>query len=184
MGISSWLTADTKESVSIGGFIGGKSKPVYLLQPGAEEHIEEYFYDGYGSFGEVNAYAWLAEKNMGIYSSSLGVSIDSGDFVSPDGVRFFHCKINKSKAELESFLKFLPKGSTLNDSDGFETYSSCIDIDGISDTVNKHIDAGRLKVYPISTLLDIKYPLKFSYNKDAIYEDLPASEDCPAQGLG
>lgn len=25
-------------------------------------------------------------------------------------------------------------------------------------------------------------PLKFSFNKDAIYEELPASEDCPRQG--
>ena len=30
--------------------------------------------------------------------------------------------------------------------------------------------------------LDIKIPLKFSFNKDAVYEDLPASESCRQQG--
>ena len=30
---------------------------------------------------------------------------------------------------------------------------------------------------------EVMYPLKFSFSKDAVYEDLPASNDCPYQGF-
>jgi hypothetical protein len=33
-----------------------------------------------------------------------------------------------------------------------------------------------------SKSITLTYPLKFSFNPDAVYEDLPASESCPFQG--
>ena len=113
MGFFSWKTADTNESIAnIHSNHPNAGRTVYLLQPGGKEPVEETAYNGYGDFGDVDAFAWLAEMN------------------------------------------------------GYGTPGSDIQtrrMDGI-------------------IALDIKIPLKFSFNKDAVYEDLPASESCRQQG--
>lgn len=60
MGVYSYLTADKHESIKI-----GSGKKAYLLIP-AEfvplygcEHITDAYYDGYGSFGGVDAHEFL-----------------------------------------------------------------------------------------------------------------------------
>ena len=118
MGFFSWRTADTNESIANAySEHPNAHRKAYLLQPNGKLPVEEPDYEGYGVFGDVDAYAWLAEMNdLGVPGSDVqvrrGVGIDA--FFSP-GVK-------------------------------------------------------------------LKYPLKFSYNKDAVYEDLPASEHCPQQG--
>ena len=113
MGFFSWKTADTNESI-LNRFAcedhGIPVKTVYLLQPNGLPPIEETSYEGYGVFGEIDAYSWLA--------SMKGLGDDRMDgidlaFDNPD---------------------------------------------------------------------QIEFPLKFSFNKNAKYEELPASEDCPYQG--
>lgn len=44
-------------------------------------------------------------------------------------------------------------------------------------------DELRYKAIRFESDTPLKYPLKFSFNKDAVYEDLPASENCPCQGF-
>ena len=115
MGFFSWNTADTNESIAnIHSGHPNADRTVYLLQPDGKAPIEETVYDGYGIFGNVDAYAWLAEMN------GLGIP----------GLR-------------------------------------------IDDRRLAGIDAARE---------DIKYPLKFSFHKNAVYEDLPASTSCRYQG--
>lgn len=115
MGLFSWITADTQESIRVDG-----PRTVYLLRPHGAEPLEQPVYEGYGVFGGVDAYDWLADMNE--------VPASGGERRG-DGIDFFY----------------------------------------------RHSDAG--------TLDRIKYPLKFSYNKDAVYEDLPASGSCPYQGF-
>lgn len=109
MGLFSWLTSDTNESIRVFG-----PRPVYLLQPNGEPPLEQPVYEGYGVFGGVDAYEWLADMN---------------------GV---------------------PRGDGERRGDGIELEFS-----------------GR----------EIEYPLKFSFNKDAVYEELKASKYCPNQGF-
>ena len=120
MGFFSWMTADTAKSISniyAEEDYGKKCHTVYLLQPNGADAIEEASYEGYGVFGGVDAYAWLAVAN-GVASET-----DTEDEQRTKGIE----------------LAFSGE--------------------------------------------DYNYPLKFSFNKSAVYEDLPASADCPNQGF-
>ena len=118
MGFFSWKTADTNESIA------NREAPhpnagrtVYLLQPNGAPPIQEDDYVGYGVFGGVDAFAWLAEMN------GLGTP----------GLRIEERRSFGARAYLDD--------------------------------------------------VPLKYPLKFSFNKDAVYEDLPASTWDPYQGF-
>lgn len=50
MGFFSWLTADTKRSLSV-----FSNRPSYLLQPNGKPPISTDTYDGFGNFGDTNA---------------------------------------------------------------------------------------------------------------------------------
>lgn len=121
MGCFSWNTADTNESIPLVDVDDPDHMPrtVYLLQP-TGFNIEEKEYEGYGMFGNANAYAWLSYMNIP-----------------------WEQKINKTNDELISL------GIDLFFS---EEYSS------------------------------ITHPLKFSFDKDAKYDALPASTSCDFQG--
>ena len=110
MGFFSWNTADTNESIAnIHSGHPNADRTVYLLQPDGKAPIEETAYNGYGVFGDVDAYAWLAEINgLGTPGSSIEARREKG--------------------------------------------------------ISAYCDKDCLK-----------YPLKFSFSNDAIYEDLPAS---------
>jgi len=60
MGFFSFTTADTQEPIR--NKHTGESKPVYLIQPKGAP-ICEPAYDGYGIFGGVDIYVWIAEQN-------------------------------------------------------------------------------------------------------------------------
>ena len=119
MGFFSWKTADTKESIL--NVHTGEHRTVYLLQPDGKPPIEETAYDGYGIFGGVDAYVWLADNNL----NTASIRVWDGD----DAVR------------------------------GYGVSMGC------------------------SPNVILKYPLKFSFNKNAVYEELDASENCPNQGF-
>ena len=116
MGFTSWLTANTKESIR-NRYAGG-CRTVYLLQPYGRSPIKEEAYEGYGVFGDIDAFVWLAMHNL------------------PDD-------------HLRQFAD---------------------DIDRIRD-IGCELDNDKCLA-----------PLKFSFDKDAVYEKLPASEYDPRQG--
>ncbi|WP_413694427.1 hypothetical protein [Psychromonas sp. KJ10-2] len=41
-----------------------KTQVVYLIQPKNKKPVIEYAYCGYGIFGSVDAFEWLAKKNL------------------------------------------------------------------------------------------------------------------------
>ena len=61
MGFFSWLTSDTRKSIS-NRYSRRRALPVYLVTPD-NEHIFEKRYEGYGEFGGFDAYALLAKWN-------------------------------------------------------------------------------------------------------------------------
>jgi hypothetical protein len=124
MGFFSWKTADSKESIAnIHSTHQNARKPVYLLQPN-KDPICETAYDGYGVFGGVDAYAWLAKMN-----------------IQTDEVK--KLDLYEDSSELRS------KGIDLF----YENRES------------------------------ITFHLKFSFNPNANYSELGASEDCEFQGF-
>lgn len=64
MGFFSWNTADTQESIpnNLSGQFNGRV--VFMLQPNGAPVITESAYKGYGVFGGVDAFIWLAENNL------------------------------------------------------------------------------------------------------------------------
>jgi hypothetical protein len=121
MGMFSWLTSDGEESIA-NVYSGRETKTVYLLQPNGKPPIKESAYEGYGDFGNVDAYVWLAEQNAG----PLNIDISQME--------------HEGKRDLGIHLAF-----------------------------------HRTK--------EVVYPLKFSFNENAIYENLPAAKECPEQGF-
>lgn len=126
MGFFSWKTADSKESIAnMHAVHPNSARTVYMLQPNGKEPIIERFYEGYGVFGGVDAYAWLARMNID----------------TPEVQQLFQ------RGDVEK-LRLI----------GIEFAFS---------------EEGR----------KCQYPLKFSFDFNAYYECLPASEMCDNQGF-
>ena len=111
------LTADNQESIR--NIYAGECRTVYLLQPDGKPSIKEEAYEGYGVFGSVDAFVWLAMHNL-----------------SAEHLRQFENDIERVRDH----------GCAMEN-------------------------------------VDCAIPLKFSFDKDAVYEKLPASEYDPSQGF-
>lgn len=178
MGMFSWLTADTDVSISSSH---NAMPPVYLLQPGGKEPIMEELYDGYGHFGGVDAYEWLAKENLSpellkAYLDDsprnelrvLGIGLEMG--------RYFYCPETGDNWVVfhVGYAWLLPNAKA-----HYGTYEEIIE--GFGASANDLIKTGRFVEKRFSD--SVRYPLKFSFNPKAKYEDLPASEGCENQGF-
>ncbi|EKZ5942112.1 MULTISPECIES: hypothetical protein [Enterobacterales] len=178
MGFFSWLTADTKKSIP-NAHSNREVKTVYLLQPRGKKHIAEHAYQGYGVFGDVDAYVWLARRNAEHFGfnpngmdieklRSLGLSIDLGEVCKDTHTGdFWH--IFSDARELVAGKCFLG------------TWSQ--EIPELGASANELVENGRFEVLEIKAVKGLPYPLKFSFDEKAVYEQLQASENCPAQGF-
>lgn len=168
MGFFSYLTADTNQSVS-NIHSGLPHRPVYLLQPNGEPAIKEPAYEGYGHFGGVCCFDWLSIMNFGDDTFvDLAIMADSGHyFEDDDGV--YACKMHISEKALKHLIKHKPIRL-------FEHFEAEVK-NGL--TANQFIASGDWKTKNI----ELKHPLKFSFDPEAVYEDLPASQSCPNQGF-
>lgn len=176
MGMFSWLTSDTQESIIAWPFNKGEQRTVYMLRPNGEAPIAEPQYEGYGDFGDVDAYDWLARAN---------VPAETLAPLSDEDVRLLGVHLGVGNYYLDTQtgkkLAIFHKGGSLFDPDIIEhpgiTYGAPLsDYDG--KCANDLIAEGRL----VRKSYELKYPLKFSYDPNACYEDLPAAKDCPKQG--
>lgn len=174
MGFFSWLTADTRSSIA-NSHSQRPTRTVYLLQPEGKAPIREDNYEGYGVFGEVDAYDWLARQNIpaerlqGLSEDDIremGVTLDCGSYYvdTQDGTK--HSIFHKGSALIDPEIKV-----------HLVTYDTPIEHFGGA-TGNELIASGRL----ISRAFHIEKPLKFSYDPNARYEDLDASPSCEEQG--
>lgn len=183
MGFFSWLTSDTKKSIA-SRYSVKRTKTVYLLQPNGGSPIQEDDYEGYGVFGGVDAYDWLAENNLpqSVIESyegetrSLGIALDCGiTYLEDKEGNLFAC--NDTAAHLVTHFK---EASVTKLDNGTNTLLSLGD-EVIKDTVSGLIEKGLLKWCSLTDT--IKNPLKFSRRQSAKYETLPAANNCPDQGF-
>ena len=182
MGYFSWLTGDTKESISNSDSCRG-AQTVYLLQPNGQDAIKESDYEGYGVFGHIDAYEWIAKQNLSsellnkaeeldIELRNLGINMVMGKY-------FLDIRTNKKYVFMGS--EMFDDLNTFVDDDGKQTnYGGTF----TGETINDLIKNGIWIEKPLTDFLGkVKHPLKFSFNKDAVYEDIGESSSCPDQGF-
>ncbi len=179
MGMFSWLTADTQETIAnIHSGHPNAGRPVYLLRPDGKPPVCEPAYEGYGFFNRACAYKWLARNNTRFNSHHIGVLLAHGD-VARDrhGVYYMY----GNDADEQALLR-----EALNEDVAVVSYNSGDDmivIDGEKKTYNDWVTDGGLMEITYRELVGIKYPLKFSFDKHAQYDALPESRNCPNQGM-
>lgn len=173
MGCFSWLTADTKESVLI-----DNDRTSYLLQPDGKPPIKEENYSGSGNFGNKNAYVWVAENNL---PEHIVKTLSENELFTA-GVNIalgrFYKDANTGKT-IMIFSRGLAEGIEPRPDEFFPgRYDQAIPgYDG--KTANDLIAEGRF----IEQTFNCRNPIKISFNENADYNSLPASEDCPNQGF-
>lgn len=176
MGFFSWLTSDTEESIA--NVHTGQSRPVYLLQPGGKEPICEPAYAGYGKFGGVDAYEWVARMN---------VPMDALTCLDHDQVRTIGLLMtdgtvlrDTQTGELWSIQRYVPAEVDVKVNNFPHSWMTVIPELGM--TPSELRESGRFVSVRLRDHMDIQFPLKFSFDKNAVYEDLPAAKNCPHQG--
>ena len=175
MGFFSWETADTKESIPnihANNDVANAGRPVYLLQPNGEPPIKECAYAGHGRFGGVDAYEWLARMNFNNDDICLAINAECGNYYyCPENDTYYICTIHLEPETLALVLNV-----DISKVKGFSHYDQVQPNGETPNTLIKNERGEKRKVA-------LRYPLKFSFNPDAVYEDLPASKDCPYQGF-
>lgn len=178
MGNFSWLTADSKRSIWCTDS-GQKVREAFLLQPNGETPISEPAYEGYGVFGGVDAYVWLAQHNIpaerlkGLSADdirSVGISLGCGAYYVDRDTGKKYSVFHTGADIIDPEITHLPY-----------TYAEPIpEFDGRM--ANDMIAEGKLVRHEFKDEF-VKVPLKFSFNANAVYENLPASDECPNQGV-
>ena len=187
MGFFSWLTADTQESIPVSISPRHKGRTVYMLQPGDEPALAEPQYYGDGVFDGENAYVWLARHHM---TSEQIAEIEKQADGNPDlldrlmhmvGVSIEMGKYYVHRDTGEKYSVFHP----VHPATGVEvthinaTYDQPVkEFGGLKP--NEAIESGLLIQHDVP---EPRFPLKFSFDPNAVYEDLPASRICPNQGI-
>lgn len=176
MGFFSWKTSDTEESIA--NDHTGHCRPVYLLQPGGQEPICEPAYEGYGIFGGVDAYEWAARANVPaeVLAGMTDDQVRDLGLIMTDGtvLRDTHT------GELWSIRRHVPAGIGVNVYNFPHDWRTVIPELGMSPSDLR--SQGRFEQVRLRDLLEIKYPLKFSFDKDTVYEDVKPAKNCPHQG--
>jgi len=177
MGFFSWMTSDTEESIA--NIHTGHCRPVYLLQPGGQEPICEPAYDGFGVFGGVDAYVWLAKANLPAdLEERIGddQALRALGFTMADGTV---CRDTQT-GEIWSIRYSLPEELGIFFKNFPHSWMTVIPEIGLSPS--ELCENGRFERVKLRELLEIKFPLKFSFDKDAVYEDVSPAKNCPHQG--
>jgi hypothetical protein len=166
MGFFSWNTADTDESIA-NVHSGKPVKTVYLIQPNGLPAIKESHYQGHGHFGEIDAYAWLAGMNFGDEKLvDVAINADCGRYLEDDKAIYL-CSLHLSS---KNFKKVVP------------TAKKIVMFSNYNEVLPNGMTGSQMTAQGFSKSIELKYPLKFSFNPDAQYESLKASESCPFQG--
>jgi hypothetical protein len=178
MGFFSFQTSDTKTSIYNVQSQLFADRPVFMLQPMGRSPIRESAYEGYGVFGGIDAHEWLFNTN----ARSFG--LDPNDFTADER------RIMGISLELGSVSQDIETGelwSNMTDMRPFiggeyfpGTYAD--PIPRYFKSLNELKSEGRLRSVEICDLIDIPYPLKFSFDYMAEYDALPAAKPCPHQG--
>jgi len=192
MGLFSFTTCDTDESIPC-EFAEHENtgKKVFFLMPDGQPNLEEENYGGYGVFGGVDVYNWLARQNIPIpkYSDPedirvAGVYLDSDSFkIYQLGKNFVFYDVSFVLVEhiktllTEKFGKIKVKVvKTYAEPVSFFDGKSINDIRDITELLG-------INTLKISDLMTITHHIKLSFNPVAKYEHEGKSGSCEYQGF-
>tara|TARA_R110001583_G_scaffold52147_7_gene162204 strand:- start:1338 stop:1943 length:606 start_codon:yes stop_codon:yes gene_type:complete len=195
MGFFSFKTCDDDESIpsSYVGTHKNKLKKVYLLQPDGEKPVEEANYEGYGVFGGVDVYEWLARQNISDIPEDadieevrlMGIYLDSLELFAKGNVVAFMKKP-------DFFVDLIKRKFTEKYNDQAYTFvlvddysSPIVELDGLN--LNELDNASRkqnadVKLIDIKEFIHITRPIKLSFDKNANYAMHRESQSCEYQG--
>lgn len=171
----SWLTADTQESIATtcAPMHPNSYRPVFLLQPDDEEPIGSHAYEGQAFFGSYNAYIWLACNNLDeqLFANCTYEDLHLIGYALYHRMFYRDTQTNEELCIFYDFRHIFPH---------LTYYPQRFDrvIPELGGTGKALVKSGRLERLNYAS----NYPLKFSFDPDAVYEDLPASEPCPNAG--
>lgn len=175
MGQFSWLDCVKGEQV-----IDNKIKDVYVLVPKEfrkeyGEKIREYRYDGYGEFGGYDIYELVADWNREYLSKhpehEFGHAKKRAEFVK---------KYQEKNPEYKERIDF-----KVSDKEWYKAYA---DLSKSREEVAETTQWGEWRSIGIDLACydednaRLKYPIKITYNDDAVYEDCEPSLSDPNQG--
>lgn len=201
MGYFSWKTADTDKSI---GNINSErphadTGPIYLLRPHGQPPIEEPEYEGYGVFGGVDTFVWLTIHNVtdeqlkSIISGISPLRMPMEELreallynQKPDFIKLGKWEEMEEAVRTYSIYKF-GEDQLHDPNTGEQVIQRQNGIpfnwnDPIPKYGNKSLNQLCEENFFVRKDVLPEYPLKFSFNKDAVYEELPASDTCPEQG--
>lgn len=134
-------------------------------------------YAGYGKFGDTDAHIWLAKMNIDpkIFNTlteeeriMAGISLSCGIYLEDKDTKKRIAIYHPVSDGLTPYPDLYYSQSYIEALPGYDGKSA-----------NELMETGQL----IPKNYNCPFPIKVSYNKDAIYEELPASPDCPDSGL-
>ena len=191
MGVFSWCDCITKTPIML-----GERKSVYVLIPKeyGGGHIEEKCYQGYGVFGSYDIYELIAEWNRGLFKDfrKLHKPFTRDRFM---GLYEFEKeelrKEGLSEKEISRRDQEAIKNNYQRSLDNYYYSKSVFD-----DFMKGLCEAEMLAKYPYYERRDIgialagedknnfkiKFPIKISFDKDAVYEDCEPSLIARNQG--
>lgn len=165
MGYRSWLTADTHESILV-SHLSDVEQTVYLLQPNGAPPIVESAYDGYGTFGDTTVTDWLVEHNAPADRIEdlrkdfwYGIQLETG-------LRYF-----RDVETGERFAVFHTGACAIDPAIVAHHCTYAAPLSGYGLSANALREQGRI----VEERLPTAFPLKFSFDPTARYEDLPGS---------
>jgi len=163
-----WLTADTRERIPVDG-----SRPVYMIRPDKAEPRCEENYSGNGHFDGVDAFLWLGIKNV---PASYKRFMSEPDLIAAGmslecGVVYREVKTGKIWSLGTPDLPYLDVKIVERDFS-----EPCPELGNKS--MEELVKVGEFDCVAVSSIYDVRYPLKFSFDANAVYEDLPASTIC------
>jgi hypothetical protein len=175
MGMFSFKTADTKTSIPcVAGF---ESPTVYLLQPGGMPPIAEDAYAGDGCFDGRSCFDWLARHNL---SNETLLKAKNQQEIETLGIGLSCGQYYRYRSTGEYWTVFHDYSLLLNKGRHFDGFYDDV-IPELNASANELIACGDFVPQKFSER--VLFPLKFSFNPNAIYEDLDASESCEFQGF-
>jgi len=173
MGFSSFLTSDREESIL--NVYTGLSRIVYMLQPNGLEHIVEEAYQGYMTFGGIDVFEWIVKinnldylcKDKDIRTLGLALSICGSIYIDIKTQHKYSLHYSSLLADIRVF------SGSYNDIQ-----------EGYIFTPNELIENGMWEEISLHNLLGIEslYMPRFSFDKSAVYENVPDAQSCPIQG--
>lgn len=173
MGYFSWLTSDTEESIMNNRT--NKCRTVYMLQPDGKPPIVETDYEGYGDFGGVDAYIWVGQHNL----PPERLQGLANEQIRNAGLAYLLGHYYRDTTTGQKFAIFHHGPNIIDPNIRHHAIRYDQPVPGYDGrTIAELKDAGLVEV----RTFDVKYPLKFSFNPNAVYEDLPPAKDCPRQG--